>query len=82
MPATVIKKQMIGSCQWFDSKEKHYGFIAGEDGKYYFFHQTDLVDKVNLPIKKDLLHFDLIEDERKQGKYRATKVQIAKIGGA
>ena len=35
---------MNGTVKWF-SKEKGYGFIAGDDGRDYFVHHTGIAGK-------------------------------------
>ena len=35
---------MKGTVKWF-SKEKGYGFIAGDDGQDYFVHHTGIAGK-------------------------------------
>ncbi len=40
--------------------EKHYGFIKGNDGKDYFFHENDFVNKkhINLLAEEVLIEFE------------------------
>ena len=42
---------MNGNVKFFNS-QKGFGFIAGEDGKEYFVHQSDIGEGVELNDKK------------------------------
>jgi len=53
---------MKGTVKFFN-KMKGFGFIAGEDGKEYFVHQTSLPEGVNLN-DDDAVTFDVEEGDR------------------
>ena len=53
---------MKGTVKFFN-KGKGFGFIAGEDGKEYFVHQTGLKEGVNLN-ENDSVTFDVVEGDR------------------
>ena len=53
---------MNGTVKFFDSV-KGFGFIASEDGKEYFVHQTGLQDGVQLN-DNDSVTFDVEEGDR------------------
>ena len=53
---------MKGTIKFFNSM-KGFGFIAGEDGKEYFVHQTGLQDGVTLN-DNDAVEFDVEEGDR------------------
>ena len=53
---------MKGTVKFFDGK-KGFGFIAGEDGKEYFVHQTALPEGVRLN-ENDAVTFDVEEGDR------------------
>jgi len=36
-----------GKVKWFN-KERHFGFITEENGKDFFFHQNDVLDRLVL----------------------------------
>ena len=42
---------------------KGFGFIAGEDGKEYFVHQTGLQDGISLN-ENDAVEFEIEEGDR------------------
>lgn len=54
---------MEGTIKFFNT-EKGFGFIAGEDGKEYFVHVTDLVDSETLPRDNDAVTFDVVQGDR------------------
>lgn len=53
---------MEGTVKFFNAM-KGFGFIAGDDGKEYFVHQTGLNDGVTLQ-DNDAVTFDVEEGER------------------
>ncbi|MFC1728127.1 cold-shock protein [Nanoarchaeota archaeon] len=53
---------MKGTVKFFNTG-KGFGFIAGEDGKEYFVHQTGLVEGTNLN-ENDAVTFDVEEGDR------------------
>jgi len=53
---------MKGTVKFFN-EGKGFGFIAGEDGKEYFVHQTGIADGVTLR-ENDSVEFDVEEGDR------------------
>ena len=53
---------MKGTVKFFN-KAKKFGFIAGEDGKEYFVHESGLVSGTELN-DKDEVSFEVIAGER------------------
>jgi len=53
---------MKGTVKFFNSA-KGFGFIAGEDGKEYFVHQTGLVDGVAIS-DNDSVEFEVTQGDR------------------
>ena len=53
---------MNGNVKFFNNM-KGFGFIAGEDGKEYFVHQSDIADGVELN-DDDAVTFDIEEGDR------------------
>jgi len=53
---------MEGTVKFFN-RMKGFGFIAGEDGKEYFVHQTGLEEGVELN-ENDAVTFDVEEGDR------------------
>ena len=53
---------MKGTVKFFNEM-KGFGFIAGEDGKEYFVHQTALPEGVTLH-ENDAVTFDVEEGDR------------------
>jgi len=53
---------MKGTVKFFNNM-KGFGFIAGEDGKEYFVHQTGLKEGVSLN-ENDSVEFDIEEGDR------------------
>ncbi|MBD3303998.1 hypothetical protein GF343_02545 [Candidatus Woesearchaeota archaeon] len=53
---------MKGKVKFFDTG-KNFGFIAGEDGKEYFVHQTGLKEGVTIK-EEDAVVFDVEQGER------------------
>lgn len=53
---------MEGKVKWFDVS-KGYGFIAGDDGKDYFVHQSALPEGVFLN-ENDKVSFDTVKTDR------------------
>jgi CspA family cold shock protein len=63
---------MKGTVKFFNAG-KGFGFIAGEDGKEYFVHQTGLNEGVTLN-ENDAVTFDVEEGDRGP---KATNVSLA-----
>ena len=61
---------MNGTVKFFN-EGKGFGFVAGEDGKEYFVHQTGLAEGVRLQ-EGDAVTFDVEEGDRGP---KATNVQ-------
>lgn len=55
-------KKMKGTVKFFNEM-KGFGFIAGEDGKEYFVHQSALQEGVTLH-ENDAVTFDVEEGDR------------------
>lgn len=53
---------MKGSVKFFNT-EKRFGFIAGEDGKEYFVHQTGLKDGISIG-ENDSVEFDTEQGDK------------------
>ncbi len=53
---------MKGTVKFFNER-KGFGFIAGEDGKEYFVHQTGLQEGASLH-ENDPVEFDVEEGDR------------------
>ena len=53
---------MQGTVKFFNNS-KGFGFIAGEDGKEYFVHQTGLNDGVSLN-ENDPVEFEVEQGDR------------------
>ena len=53
---------MKGTIKFFDER-KGFGFIAGEDGKEYFVHQSALEEGITLN-ENDPVEFDVEEGDR------------------
>ncbi|HLC96759.1 MAG TPA: cold shock domain-containing protein [Candidatus Nanoarchaeia archaeon] len=53
---------MKGTVKFFNTM-KHFGFIAGEDGKEYFVHESGLAAGTSLS-ENDSVDFDTEEGER------------------
>ena len=47
----------------FFNRDKHFGFINGDDGKDYFVHETGLVQGVRI-TEGDRVSFDVVEGDR------------------
>lgn len=62
---------MKGTVKFFN-EGKGFGFIAGEDGKEYFVHQTALPEGVTLR-ENDAVTFEVVEGDRGP---KADKVQL------
>ena len=53
---------MKGTVKFFN-ESKGFGFIAGEDGKEYFVHQTGIAEGVVLR-ENDAVTFDVVQGDR------------------
>ena len=58
----------------FYNEVKGFGFIAGEDGKEYFVHQTGITDGKNLQNDEAVV-FDVEEGERGPKAENVAKVE-------
>ncbi len=63
---------MKGTVKFFNA-DKHFGFIAGEDGKEYFVHSSGLEEGVTIR-DDDAVEFELVEGDRGP---KADKVKLA-----
>ena len=66
---------MKGTVKFFNTM-KGFGFITGEDGQEYFFHQSSLPDGLNLTEN------DAVEFEVEQGDRGPKAVQVKKAEAA
>ena len=64
---------MKGNVKFFNNS-KGFGFIAGEDGKEYFVHQTGLNAGVSLN-ENDSVEFDVEQGERGPKAVKVSKEQ-------
>ena len=53
---------MKGTVKFFNT-QKHFGFIAGEDGKEYFVHASALKDGASI-AENDSVEFDTEQGDR------------------
>ncbi|MFH1589707.1 MAG: cold shock domain-containing protein [archaeon] len=53
---------MKGKVKFFNNM-KGFGFIAGEDGKEYFVHQTGLTEGVRIK-EDDAVTFEVVDGDR------------------
>lgn len=60
----------------FYNEGKHFGFIAGDDGKEYFVHSSGLKDGVSLAEN------DSVEFDSEQGDRGLKAVNVRKAGAA
>lgn len=63
---------MKGTVKFFNNI-KGFGFIAGEDGKEYFVHQTGLNDGVSI-TENDSVEFEVEQGDRGPKAGKVTKV--------
>ncbi len=63
---------MKGTVKFFN-EEKHFGFIAGEDGKEYFVHSSGLTEGTRIH-DDDQVTFEVTEGDRGP---KADKVALA-----
>ena len=56
----------------FYNKSKRYGFISGEDGKDYFFHEEGLTEGIYVR-EGDKVEFKIIDGDRGQ---KAAEISI------
>jgi len=63
---------MKGNVKFFNNM-KGFGFIAGEDGKEYFVHQSDIAEGVELN-EDDSVNFEIEEGDRGP---KAAKVSLS-----
>ena len=64
---------MKGTVKWF-SRDKGYGFVAGEDGNEYFVHHTALA-KGTFIRENDTVEFEPAEGEKGKQAKNVTLVQ-------
>ena len=55
-------KMVEGTVKFFSS-EKHFGFIAGDDGKEYFVHASGLKEGTSI-TEGDKVSFKVVEGDR------------------
>ena len=55
-------KMVEGTVKFFDSM-KHFGFIAGDDGKEYFVHSSGLKEGTSI-LEGDKVSFKVVEGDR------------------
>lgn len=51
-----------GTVKFFNSM-KHFGFVAGDDGKEYFIHESGLKEGVSI-AEGDKVSFDVVDGDR------------------
>ncbi|MFC2162131.1 cold-shock protein [Candidatus Altiarchaeota archaeon] len=51
-----------GSIKFFN-RNKHFGFIQGDDGKDYFVHESGLAEGVRIN-EEDRVSFDVVDGDR------------------
>ena len=56
----------------FYNKSKRYWFISGEDGNYYFFHESGLTEGIYVR-EGDKVEFKIIDGDRGQ---KAVEISI------
>ena len=66
---------MKGTVKFFNAM-KGFGFIAGEDGKEYFVHQTGLKEGVTLN-ENDAVEFDVEEGDRGPKAVNVSRAEVA-----
>ncbi len=54
---------MVDGMIKFYNRDKHYGFITGDDGKDYFVHESGLGEGVRVR-DNDRVSFDIVEGDR------------------
>jgi len=64
-------EKMKGTVKFFNNM-KGFGFIAGEDGKEYFVHQTGLKEGVSLD-EDDSVEFEVEQGDRGPKAVNVTK---------
>ncbi len=64
-------EKMKGTVKFFNNM-KGFGFIAGEDGKEYFVHQTGLKEGVSLD-EDDSVEFEVEQGDRGPKSVNVTK---------
>lgn len=62
-----------GTVKFFNSM-KHFGFIAGDDGKEYFVHASGLKEGVSI-AEGDKVSFNVVEGEKGLKAEQVEKVQ-------
>ena len=63
----------------FFNKEKKFGFIAGDDGKDYFFHATGIVADIYV-VDGDKVEFKKVEGDRGPKAIESSPIDWVKIG--
>ena len=53
---------MKGTVKFFN-RDKHFGFIAGEDGKEYFVHESGLTAGTSI-TESDMVEFDAEQGDK------------------
>ena len=54
---------MVDGTVKFFNRDKHFGFIEGEDGKDYFVHESGLVEGTQI-TEGDRVSFEIVEGDR------------------
>jgi len=72
-----VEEKMNGTVKFFNNM-KGFGFIAGEDGKEYFVHQSGLTEGTTIN-ENDEVTFEVVEGDRGP---KADKVALKKAGSA
>ena len=57
-----VTKMVEGTVKFFNSM-KHFGFIAGEDGKEYFVHASGLKEGTSI-TEGDKVSFNVVEGDK------------------
>lgn len=57
-----LSKMVEGTVKFFNAM-KHFGFIAGDDGKEYFVHASGLKEGVSI-TEGDKVSFEVVQGDR------------------
>ena len=69
----IEESQMVTGTVKFFNRTKHFGFIAGDDGKDYFVHETGLKPDVSIG-EGDKVSFEVVAGDGSKGP-KADKVE-------